>query len=81
MTYRTSQDFDTLASCYDAVVAERNKLRDLLAKREDSLGRAFVAMHKAFMAMCAHRDSPDLEVFQDAIDELGMSSHHSKDGK
>jgi hypothetical protein len=31
------------------------------------------AMHAAFMAMCAHRDSPDDEVFQDAIDALGMA--------
>lgn len=31
------------------------------------------AMHDAFMAMCSHRDSPDAEVFQDAIDALGMA--------
>ncbi len=28
------------------------------------------ALHDAFMAMCSHRDSPDDEVFQDAIDAL-----------
>jgi hypothetical protein len=27
----------------------------------------------AFMAMGAHRDSPDAEMFQDAIDALGMA--------
>lgn len=31
------------------------------------------AMHDAFMAMCSHRDSPDDEVFQDAIDALGLA--------
>jgi hypothetical protein len=31
------------------------------------------ALHAAFMAMCAHRDSPDDEVFQDAIYALGMA--------
>jgi hypothetical protein len=31
------------------------------------------AMHNAFMAMCAQRDNPDAEVFQDAIDALGLA--------
>ncbi len=36
--------------------------------------------HDAFMAMCAHRDSPDDEVFQEAIDALGLavSQSHSE---
>ncbi len=32
------------------------------------------ALHIAFMAMCAQRDNPDDEVFQDAIDALGMAT-------
>jgi len=32
------------------------------------------AIHSAFMAMCAQRDSPDNEVFQDAIDALGLAA-------
>ena len=31
------------------------------------------AIHEAFMAMCAQRDNPDDEVFQDAIDALGLA--------
>ncbi len=36
----------------------------------DTLRRA---ARDAFMAMCAHRDNPDDEVFQDAIDALGLA--------
>jgi hypothetical protein len=32
------------------------------------------ALHSAFMAMCAQRDNPDDEVFQDAIDKAGLAS-------
>jgi hypothetical protein len=32
------------------------------------------ALHTAFMAMCAQRDTPDDEVFQDAIDALGLAA-------
>jgi hypothetical protein len=32
------------------------------------------ALHNAFMAMCDQRDHPDNEVFQDAIDALGMAA-------
>jgi hypothetical protein len=31
-------------------------------------------LHDAFMAMCAHRDSPDDEVLQDEIDALGIAA-------
>jgi uncharacterized protein YjaG (DUF416 family) len=33
------------------------------------------ALHIAFMAMCAQRDSPDNEVFQNAIDALGLAAY------
>jgi hypothetical protein len=32
------------------------------------------ALHEAFMAMCAYRDNKDEEVFQDAIDALGLAA-------
>lgn len=32
------------------------------------------ALHDAFMAMCSHRDSADDEIFQDAIDALGLAA-------
>jgi len=40
---------------------------------DDEIARLKTAMHDAFMAMCAHRDKPDDELFQDAIDALGIA--------
>ena len=48
-----------LLNALDAAEAERDRLR--------------AALHVAFMAMCAQRDSPDDEVFQDAIDAMVIS--------
>ena len=39
------------------------------------------ALHGAFMAMCAQRDSPDTEVFQDAIDALGTAALSSREAR
>ena len=39
----------------------------------DEIEQLRAAIHVAFMAMCAQRDNPDEEVFQDAIDALGLS--------
>jgi hypothetical protein len=39
--------------------------------------RLLKAAHEAFMAMCAHRDSPDNEALQDAIDALGLACAHT----
>jgi len=36
---------------------------------------ARAAMHDAFMAMCAYRDTGNEEEFQDAIDVLGLAAH------
>ena len=37
------------------------------------------AMHAAFMAMIAYRDSKDEETFQDAIDALGLACNSDKE--
>ena len=48
---------------------------------EIKLQAALVAMHDAFMAMCAYRDSHDDEVFQDAIDALGLAANRIGDSE
>jgi hypothetical protein len=45
----------------------------VLTKAAAEIERLRAAGDAAFMAMCAYRDSPDKEVFQDAIDALGMA--------
>jgi hypothetical protein len=47
---------------------------DATATLTDRVKALEAALHDAFMAMCAHRDRPDDEVFQDAIDALGLAS-------
>ena len=44
--------------------------REAAAARIEALE---AALHEAFMAMCAYRDNKDEEVFQDAIDALGLA--------
>lgn len=51
---------------------ERRQANELMALH-DRVEALEVACHIAFMAMCAQRDNPDDEVFQDAIDALGMA--------
>jgi hypothetical protein len=43
------------------------------AARSPENERLRAAADAAFYAMCAHRDSPDDETFQDAIDALGVA--------
>ena len=52
----------------DAVIVSERELR-LRAEIE----RLTAASDAAFYAMCAFRDSRDEEVFQDAIDALGVA--------
>jgi FAD/FMN-containing dehydrogenase len=44
----------------------------------DELERLGAAADAAFYAMCDQRDSPDEEVFQDAIDALGYALRHER---
>ena len=46
----------------------------LALEAADRIEALEAALHAAFMAMCAQRDTPDDEVFQDAIDALGLAS-------
>ena len=48
--------------------------RDTEAKLAARIEALEAALREAFMAMCAQRDNPDEEVFQDAIDALGLAS-------
>ena len=48
--------------------------RDTLAGLIGRIEELENALHAAFMAMCDQRDNPDGEVFQDAIDALGMAA-------
>jgi hypothetical protein len=50
---------------------------DFLYDAAEEIERLRVAMHDAFMAMCAYKDSRDEKIFQDAIDALGMASSFS----
>jgi len=59
-------DFHARGTC-EIAITEIERLRD--------------AMHEAFMAMCAHRDHPDDEPFQDAIDALGVAVHGQDGGE
>ena len=65
----------------DIVERLRNRINDapmpterLLDEAADEIERLYGLIHDAFMAMCAQRDNPDDEVFQDAIDALGGES-------
>jgi hypothetical protein len=49
-------------------------LCEKIIKQRDRIEALEAALHAAFMAMCAQRDSPDEEVFQDAIDALGLAT-------
>ena len=51
----------------------RNAVADELAAKDIEIERLRTAGDAAFYAMCAYRDSPDKEVFQDAIDALGIA--------
>jgi hypothetical protein len=44
-----------------------------IGELEAEIERLRAAADAAFFAMCAQRDSPDDEVFQDAIDALGVA--------
>jgi hypothetical protein len=44
-----------------------------LSEAADRIEALEEALYDAFMAMCSHRDNPDDEVFQDAIDALGLA--------
>jgi hypothetical protein len=59
-------EIDRLRTSLDNAVTVQLKL----AKENERLRAAGDA---AFYAMCAYRDSPDKEVFQDAIDALGIA--------
>jgi hypothetical protein len=54
---------------------------EMMEPTNDIVHRLRAAGDAAFLAMCSYRDSPDLEVFQDAIDALGMalSDEHGAD--
>jgi hypothetical protein len=45
----------------------------LLKLARVEIERLQAAGDAAFYAMCSYRDSPDAEVFQDAIDTLGVA--------
>ena len=46
----------------------------LALEAADRIEALEATLHAAFMAMCAQRDTPDDEVFQDAIDALGRAT-------
>lgn len=48
------------------------QMRYKLDEAADCIEAMDAALHDAFMAMCSHRDNPDDEIFQDAIDALGL---------
>lgn len=50
-----------------------HSLRLEIEWRGAKIARLEAAGNEAFLAMCAYRDSPDEEVFQDAIDALGAA--------
>jgi hypothetical protein len=50
------------------------KTEELLPEAAARIEALEAALHEAFMAMCAYRDNKDEEVFQDAIDALGLAA-------
>jgi hypothetical protein len=59
----------------DNCLREIEWLRTEWAKSNARVKTLETALHIAFMAMCAQRDNPDAEVFQDAIDALGLAAN------
>ena len=55
--------------------------RDTEAKLAARIEALEAALREAFMAMCAQRDNPDEEVFQDAIDALGLAAFPPEQNK
>ena len=60
-------------------LVERLRIREPLLgmmcdEAADRIEQLEAALHEAFMAMSNQRDNPDAEVFQDAIDALGMAA-------
>jgi hypothetical protein len=59
-----ADEIERLRARYDGALVEQHQ-------QDGEIERLQAAGDAAFYAMCAYRDSPDKEVFQDAIDALG----------
>ena len=70
---------DTVRLDEDAAIMEKATAR--IAKQKVRIETLEAALHEAFMAMCAYRDSKDEEVFQDAIDALGLAAFPPEQNK
>jgi hypothetical protein len=74
--YNWPDDTDLHRQCRAAYVAGAG-----FYARPDRIEALEAALHDAFLAMCSHRDNPDDEVFQDAIDALGLAALDKDAGK
>lgn len=69
---RALSNVGNLPGCMHAFETEW-QAADALEWKDKEIERLRIAGHDAFVEMCAYRDSPDLETFQDAIDALGIA--------
>ncbi len=70
---RLTADVECAREYHDSLV---NQIKDLATERNSlkaEVARLRTVADSAFNAMCNQRDNPDDELFQNAIDELGVA--------